>query len=82
MNKLLFTLLAVLAATWISPAAADFGNYRSHEQQGQSLLVTTDVGQLRLTVIDEAGFEVHYAARDAQQLPSFALAGSPPRPSE
>jgi oligosaccharide 4-alpha-D-glucosyltransferase len=79
MKRLLLPLFAVLAATWISPAAADFGEYLSHQQQGQSLLVTTDVGELRLTVIDEAGFEVHYAARDTRQLPSFALAGTPPQ---
>ena len=56
MNKLLLVFIAATAATWTTPVAADFGDYRSHEQQGQSLLVTTDVGQLRITVIDEAGF--------------------------
>ena len=48
-------LVAVLLATWATPAGADFGDYRSHESQGQSLLVTTDVGQLRITAIDEEG---------------------------
>ena len=79
MNKLLLVFIAATAATWTTPVAADFGDYRSHEQQGQSLLVTTDVGQLRITVIDEAGFEVHYVADGSTQYPSFALAGPPPQ---
>ena len=76
MNRLLATLLVAL---WAAPAPADFGDYLSHEQQAQSLLVSTDVGQLHLTVIDEAGFEVHYTPEGSEQLPSFALAGPPPQ---
>ncbi len=79
MMRLAAIFAAALLAAWAAPAWAAFGNYQSHQQQGQSLLVTTDAGQLRLTVIDEAGFEVHYAATGSKQLPSFALAGSPPQ---
>ena len=79
MKTLLFALIAATAATWATPVVADFGDYRSHEQQGQTLLVTTDVGQLRITVIDEAAFEVHYVAEDSARFPSFALAGPPPQ---
>jgi oligosaccharide 4-alpha-D-glucosyltransferase len=76
MNRLVATILVAL---WAAQASADFGDYRSHEQRDQSLLVNTDVGQLRLTVIDKAGFEVHYTPEGREQLPSFALAPPPPQ---
>ena len=79
MNTRFPALIAALLAISATPAVADFGDYQTHELQGQSLLVKTDVGQLRLTVIDEAGFEVHYVTKDTTQYPSFALAGPPPQ---
>ena len=77
MNKPITNLIAALLAISATPAFADFGDYQSYELRGQSLLVTTDVGRLRITVIDDAGFEVHYAAKGSTQYPSFALAGPP-----
>ena len=59
-------------------AQADFGRYQSHEISGQSLLITSDMGLLNVTAIDNAAFEVHYVQEGVRQLPSFALAGLPP----
>ena len=42
-------------------------------------MVESELGEVRLTVIDDAGFEVHYRETDVTQLPSFALAGPPPQ---
>ncbi len=78
MKKTLYIILAVATTAWLAPARADFGSYVSHELDHQTLRVETDAGELRLTAINEAGFEVHYVAHDSRQLPSFALAGSPP----
>jgi oligosaccharide 4-alpha-D-glucosyltransferase len=72
-------ILAVLFLCVFAPAQAEFGNYESHAQAGQTLRVTTDVGELAITVIDEAAFEVHYAETGRKQLPSFALAGPAPQ---
>ena len=58
-------------------ADADFGNYESHALVGQSLIVQTDIGEMSVTAVDDAAFEVHYRERGIKQLPSFALAGLP-----
>ena len=72
-------ILAVLFLCAFAPARAEFGNYQSHAQAGQTLRVTTDIGELAITVIDQAAFEVHYVEPGRKQLPSFALAGPPPQ---
>jgi oligosaccharide 4-alpha-D-glucosyltransferase len=69
------TLLALLAA---EPAQADFGDYRRHAMDQQTLAIDTSLGQLRITPVDDAAFEVHYVENGVKQLPSFALAGAPP----
>ena len=56
-------------------ATADFGSYESHTVDGQALSVRTDIGELRITAVDDAAFEVHYRESGIRQLPSFALAG-------
>ncbi|MEM6512230.1 MAG: TIM-barrel domain-containing protein [Pseudomonadota bacterium] len=72
MKRLLPLLLA------LSPvASADFGDYEQHAVLGQSLLVETDRGSVRITAVDDAAFYVHYVEDDIQQLPSFALKGIP-----
>lgn len=68
----------IVASCSASTAFADFGEYRDHELDGQTLSVVTDRGQLRITAIDNAAFEVHYVEEGVKQLPSFALAGNPP----
>lgn len=55
-------------------ASADFGDYRSHTVDGQSLVIESDIGQLRITPVDDASFEVHYVEPGVKQLPSFAIA--------
>jgi len=63
---------ALLAAT---SAFADFGQYQSHRMDGQLLIIVSDLGQLRITPLDDAAFEVHYVEDGVKQLPSFAIAG-------
>ena len=56
-------------------ARADFGTYESHVLVGQALTIRTDVGEVSITAVHDAAFEVHYRERGVKQLPSFALAG-------
>jgi oligosaccharide 4-alpha-D-glucosyltransferase len=58
-------------------ALADFGSYESHALVGQALVVQTDIGEMSITAVDDAAFEVHYRERGVRQLPSFALDGAP-----
>ncbi|MGI9234818.1 MAG: TIM-barrel domain-containing protein, partial [Woeseiaceae bacterium] len=70
MIKRFLTILALLAATG---ASADFGEYRGHSLDGQSLVVISDLGDLVITPLDDAAFEVHYRESGVKQLPSFAI---------
>ncbi|MGR9092704.1 MAG: TIM-barrel domain-containing protein, partial [Gammaproteobacteria bacterium] len=63
--------VAILIAT---PAVADFGDYQNHSLNGQTLVVTSTIGELRITPLDNAAFEVHYIEDGVKQLPSFAIA--------
>jgi oligosaccharide 4-alpha-D-glucosyltransferase len=72
--KRLFLFAALLAAI---PAAADFGEYRSHTLVDGLLVVQSDLGQLRVTPLDDAAFEIHYLEHGIKQLPSFAIAERP-----
>ena len=58
-------------------ALADFGTYQDHALVGQALIVQTDIGEMSITAVDDAAFEVHYREDGVKQLPSFALAGPP-----
>ena len=58
-------------------ALADFGTYESHALVGQSLIVRTDIGEMSISAVDDAAFEVHYRQDGVKQLPSFAMAGIP-----
>lgn len=71
-------VLAPVALLLAATATADFGTYRSHVVTGQTLVVTTDLGELRIAAVDDAAFEVHYVEDGVRQLPSFAIA--PDRP--
>jgi oligosaccharide 4-alpha-D-glucosyltransferase len=71
-------LLVLLCICWVSAAHADFGDYVSHRADLQTLVIETDMGEVQITTIDDAGFEVHYRETGHSQLPSFALAGPPP----
>ena len=61
MKRLGTMLVALLAATatW-----ADFGDYESHTADGDSLKVITTVGELSITAVDDAAFEVLEATAD------------------
>ena len=66
-------LILALAIFLAAPAAADFGQYLNHNLDGESLVVVSDMGQLRITPVDDAAFEVHYIEDGVKQLPSFAI---------
>jgi len=71
--------LAAVLVVSVGPAArADFGEYLSHDLNGQTLAVHTEMGELRITALDDAAFEVHYLESGVGQLPSFALADKLP----
>ena len=70
MKRLLLCAAILLAG----PATADFGEYRGHTLVDGVLVVQSTLGQLRITPLDEAAFEVHYQEDDVKQLPSFAIA--------
>ena len=67
------SVLAIAAMFVATPAPADFGRYEGHSVDGQSLIVDSDLGQLRVTPVDDAAFEVHYQEEGVKQLPSFAI---------
>ena len=69
-------LLAFAALGWSAAAQADFGEFEGHELVGQTLVIETSIGELRITAVDDAALEVHYLEDGVKQLPSFALAGS------
>ena len=71
MNRFVILFVTLLAT---SAATADFGTYRSYEVEDQTLIIASDVGELRITAIDDAAFEVHYVESGVKQFPSFALA--------
>jgi oligosaccharide 4-alpha-D-glucosyltransferase len=66
-----FTIGILFAAT---TAIADFGQYEGYELDGPSLVVVSDIGQVHITPVDDAAFEVHYIENGVKQLPSFAIA--------
>lgn len=69
--------LAVFLVLVTAPALADFGDYEAHLWEGQSLIVTTSMGELTLTALNDGAIEVFYHDPDVRQLPSFALHGEP-----
>ena len=70
--------VAILVVILVSSAHADFGEYENHSLNDQTLVVQTDMGELRVTAVDPAALEVHYVEPGSKQLPSFAIAGEPP----
>ncbi len=76
-KHIVVTACALVACLITSVGRADFGEYRSHALDGQSLIVETSIGELSVAAIDDAAFEVHYREAGVKQLPSFALAGVP-----
>ncbi|MEJ2298196.1 MAG: DUF4968 domain-containing protein, partial [Woeseiaceae bacterium] len=74
MTRFALILVALLAA---SPAAADFGEYTRHTADGNTLTIGSSRGELHITAVDDAAFELHYVEEGVSQLPSFALAGEP-----
>ncbi|MCP5093188.1 MAG: glycosyl hydrolase, partial [Gammaproteobacteria bacterium] len=71
MRRCYILIATLLAAT---SADADFGQYKGHELDGQTLVIVSDIGHLRITPVDDAAFEVHYIEEGVKQLPSFAIA--------
>jgi oligosaccharide 4-alpha-D-glucosyltransferase len=71
-------LLCVAAALAAAPSFADFGQYQNHAVDGDTLVVASDIGKLRITPVDDAAFEVHYIEDGVKQLPSFAIAEDRP----
>jgi len=61
--------LLATTTTW-----ADYGNYVSHSHDSNRLSITSSIGELHITAVDDAAFEVHYSENGIEQLPSFALA--------
>ena len=70
--KHFFCTIAILFAA--TTATADFGQYKGYKLDGPSLVVVSDIGQLQITPVDDAAFEVHYIENGVKQLPSFAIA--------
>ncbi len=73
MNPRFFAPLVLSALLLAADASADFGHYESHAQSGNTLTIQSDRGELHLTAVNEAAFEVHYVEPGVRQLPSFAL---------
>ncbi|MFQ3198702.1 MAG: oligosaccharide 4-alpha-D-glucosyltransferase, partial [Paraglaciecola sp.] len=74
--RVLARYLLVLSLLTLS-GASFAARYLTHELQGQSLIIHSDEGQLRLTAYNAHAFEVFYQPTQTKQLPSFAI-GDPP----
>ncbi len=70
---MIYRFLIVAALFAAAPALADFGQYQGHKLDGQSLVVVSDLGELTISPLDDAAFEVHYQEKGVKQLPSFAI---------
>ncbi|UTA47728.1 DUF5110 domain-containing protein [Simiduia sp. 21SJ11W-1] len=72
----LLSMASLLPALLLSAFShADFGDYQSHTLSERSLVVSTDEGQLAISLRAPQAFEVHYQPQGVKQLPSFALGG-------
>lgn len=56
-------------------ALADYGDYRSHRVEGQTLIVDTTLGQLSVSVVHPTAMYLHFAEPGRRQLPGYALSG-------
>jgi oligosaccharide 4-alpha-D-glucosyltransferase len=74
--RLLARYLLVLSLLTLS-GTSYAARYLDHELQGQSLIIHSDEGQLRLTAYNSHAFEVFYQPAQTKQLPSFAIGGGP-----
>jgi oligosaccharide 4-alpha-D-glucosyltransferase len=72
LNRIAILFAAILFA---GTTQADFGQYEDHAVDGATLTITSTLGKLRITAVDDAAFELHYVEEGVSQLPSFALAG-------
>ena len=70
LKRLCLFLAVLLAAPMVH---ADFGEYQSHHLSGQTLTITSTAGELHISAVDDAAFEVHYVEDGVKQLPSFAI---------
>ncbi|NNC76932.1 MAG: glycosyl hydrolase, partial [Woeseiaceae bacterium] len=68
--------LPVVVTLCATAAQAGFGNYEGHEIRGQSLIVTSNLGNLHVTALNDSSFEAHYIEKGVKQLPSFATDGT------
>ncbi len=71
MKKLLFFSFLLLTST------AFANKYISHYQKGQSLIIVTETGQVRLTAFSPFAMETFYQLQDLKQLPSWSIAVKP-----
>jgi oligosaccharide 4-alpha-D-glucosyltransferase len=69
LKRLILLLAFAASATW-----ADFGEFEGYVHDGNTLTITSSAGDLRITAVDDAAFEIHYVENGVKQLPSFALA--------
>ena len=71
MKKLLFFSFLLFTSTTFA------NKYISHYQKGQSLIVATETGQVRLTAFSPFAMETFYQLQDLKQLPSWSIAVKP-----
>ena len=63
-----FVFLSSCALTGKGPSHS----YISHQLQGDSLIIQSEIGEVRFTALPGEAIEVHYVQTDVKQLPSFA----------
>ncbi|HFB66120.1 MAG TPA: hypothetical protein ENJ60_11340, partial [Aeromonadales bacterium] len=71
MKKLLFFSFLLFTSTTFA------NKYISHYQKGQSLIIATETGQVRLTAFSPFAMETFYQLQDLKQLPSWSIAVKP-----
>ena len=63
-----FVFLSSCALTGKGPSHS----YISHQLQDDSLIIQSEIGEVRFTALPGEAIEVHYVQTDVKQLPSFA----------
>ncbi|MEM7762987.1 MAG: TIM-barrel domain-containing protein [Pseudomonadota bacterium] len=70
LRRTLMGITLCCASAW-----ADYGDYRSHRVEGQTLIVDTTLGQLSVSVVHPTAMYLHFAEPGRRQLPGYALSG-------
>ncbi|RLA48825.1 MAG: hypothetical protein DRQ98_14365, partial [Gammaproteobacteria bacterium] len=68
--KILFLLSVVFLSSCALTGKGPSHSYISHQLQDDSLVIQSEIGEVRFTALPGEAIEVHYLQTDIKQLPS------------